>query len=82
MKTVPFNKPRTVDLDANSVDRWVGDAGVAPKLQPAKPVQMKRFTIDVPADLHRRIKSECAREGLKMADVLREMLETRFSAKS
>ena len=78
MKTVAFNKPKTPD----SVDRWVGDVAVAPEQKPAKPVQMKRFTIDVPADLHRRIKSECAREGLKMADVLREMLETRFPAKS
>jgi hypothetical protein len=82
MKTVAFNKPRTAGTDVNSVDRWVGDVGVAPEQKPAKPVRMKRFTIDVPADLHRRIKSECAREGVKMTDVLREMLETRFPAKS
>ena len=81
MKTVAFNKPRMPDPDANSVDRWVGDAA-APEQKAARPVKMKRFTIDVPADLHRRIKSECAREGLKMADVLREMLETRFPVKS
>jgi predicted DNA binding CopG/RHH family protein len=43
---------------------------------------MKRFTIDVPAELHRRIKTQCASEGLRMADVLREILETRFPAKS
>jgi hypothetical protein len=77
MKTVAFNKPKLAD--ANSVDRWVGDVR---EQKPAKPVQMKRFTLDVPVDLHRRIKSECANEGLKMADVLREMLETRFPAKS
>jgi hypothetical protein len=82
MKTVAFNKPRTAGTDVDSVDRWVGDVAVAPEQKPAKPVRMKRFTLDVPADLHRRIKSECAREGLKMADVLREMLETRFPAKS
>jgi hypothetical protein len=82
MKTVAFNKPRTGDTDVNSVDRWVGDVVVAPEQKPAKPVRMKRFTIDVPAALHRRIKSECASEGLKMADVLREMLETRFPVKS
>jgi hypothetical protein len=43
---------------------------------------MKRFTIDVPADLHRRIKASCATEGSNMADMLREMLEARFPAKS
>jgi ParG protein len=45
-------------------------------------VQMKRFTLDVPLELHTRIKTQCASEGLKMTDVLREMLELRFPAKS
>ncbi len=39
---------------------------------------MKRFTIDVPLDLHSRIKVACAGRGLKMADVLRELLEREF----
>jgi hypothetical protein len=39
---------------------------------------MKRFTIDVPLALHTRIKTECARRGVKMADVLREMLKREF----
>ena len=29
-------------------------------------------------DLHSRIKIECAERGLKMADVLRELLEREF----
>ena len=37
--------------------------------------RMKRFTIDVPESLHRRIKAECALRGVKMADFLRETLE-------
>jgi hypothetical protein len=36
MKTVAFNKPRTADVDVNSVDRWVGDASVAPEQKPSK----------------------------------------------
>ena len=39
---------------------------------------MKRFTIDVPLELHRRIKTQCAMRGKKMADVLREILEREF----
>jgi hypothetical protein len=39
---------------------------------------MKRFTIDVPLGLHRRIKTQCAMRGQKMADVLREILEREF----
>ena len=57
-------------MDVESVDRWVRD-GTMP--------EQKTLHIDVPADLQRRIKSECDREGIKIADVLRAMLEIRFS---
>jgi hypothetical protein len=39
---------------------------------------MTRLTIDISIDLHRRMKRECAGQGLKMVDVLREFMETRF----
>ena len=39
---------------------------------------MKRFTIDVPVELHRRIKAACARLGLKPSSVLRDLLEREF----
>jgi hypothetical protein len=44
----------------------------------AAPQEMKRFTIDVPAELHRRIKTACAARGTIMADEIRAMLEERF----
>jgi predicted DNA binding CopG/RHH family protein len=43
--------------------------------------RMKRFTIDVPESLHRRIKAECALRGVKMADYLRQKLEKLFPPK-
>ena len=42
---------------------------------------MKRFTVDVPENLHRRIKAECALRGVKMADYLRQTLEKLFPSK-
>ena len=39
---------------------------------------MKRLTIDIPESLHRRIKADCARRGVKMANEIRELLETHF----
>jgi predicted DNA binding CopG/RHH family protein len=53
-----------------------------PEVKPVPKEPTKRFTIDVPVSLHTRIKAQCATEGLTMADVLREILETRFPAKS
>jgi predicted DNA binding CopG/RHH family protein len=49
-------------------------AMVAMLSQPA----MRRFTIDVSDELHKRIKAQCALRGVKMANVLREILEREF----
>jgi hypothetical protein len=83
MKKVAFNSRK----DATSpVDDWVQnvrpvDQETKPELltAPGSPVEaMKRFTIDVPEELHRRIKMQCAMRGSKMADALRELLEREF----
>jgi len=39
---------------------------------------MKRFTIDVPVELHRRVRAACARRGLRPSSVLRDLLEREF----
>jgi hypothetical protein len=41
----------------------------------------KRLTIDLPMSLHRRVKSQCADEGLKMNEAVIELLEKRFPEK-
>ena len=67
-------KPTASKTETKSADDWVS-ARTAPS---PKPVVMKRLTIDVPATLHAQIKMQCARDGVKMADVIREMLNKRF----
>lgn len=64
-------KPRAAS--AVAAERWVkgGDE---------REVAMKRLTLDVPEDLHRRIKVACAARGRKMADELRRLLEETFPA--
>ncbi|HEX2136591.1 MAG TPA: plasmid partition protein ParG [Microvirga sp.] len=47
-------------------------------LAPAPVELMKRFIVDVPVSLHTRIKTQCARRGVKMADVLRGLMEREF----
>ncbi len=83
-KTVPFKQPNKVPDPA---DRWVSSrpspdvvedttATTPEPVEPAEPI--KRFTIDVSESLHKRIKSQCAMRGVKMADVIRQMLEKEF----
>lgn len=50
-------------------DTWVDHRGTGDEPEP-----MKRLTIDVPASLHREIKSQCALRGSKIADEVRELL--------
>jgi len=43
------------------------------------PEPMKRLTIDVPAELHRAIKMQCASRGTKIADEVRELLIQKYA---
>lgn len=79
-KSVSFARPaRKPQPDA---DAWIGGAGPEAPAPPAKPakqsVPMKRLTLDVPEELHRRVKSGCAVRGEKIADVVRRYLDTEF----
>jgi hypothetical protein len=80
---------KKVGLSARPVrkdpDRWVQEGAEKPVAIPApsepvpEPVvaeKMKRLTIDLPETLHQDFKIHCTKKGLKMADVVREMLET------
>lgn len=67
----PKNKMQQPD----PVDAFVRQAGA----EPGAAGQMKRLTIDVTDDLHRRIKTRCAADGAKMADVIRDLLDKHFA---
>lgn len=40
--------------------------------------QYKRLTIDIPVELHRTIKSQCALRGTKIADEVRQLLFEKY----
>ncbi|QLA18196.1 hypothetical protein [Desulfolutivibrio sulfoxidireducens] len=73
-KIVFGGKPSVKPMNA---DEWVGSPSV-PEEKPSQAREMKRLTFDIPAVLHRRIKSQCAARGVKMADELRGLLERHF----
>ena len=69
-KKVSFGvKPSAVQADTAKADEWVNRRDLE---------AMKRLTIDVPASLHARIKSQCAIRGVKMVDEVRGLLEKHF----
>ncbi|APZ93428.1 hypothetical protein Fuma_03045 [Fuerstiella marisgermanici] len=43
-----------------------------------KPEKTKRLTVDVPVSLHSRVKLECCRNDVAIADVVRRLLESEF----
>ena len=90
-KTVSIGKRPMARPSTEAIDKWMegkaadgaGDPALAlvPKKAAAEksaPPKMKRLTIDIPDSLHRRVKSRCGQDGLRMADVIRDLLEQRF----
>jgi len=76
-KTVEFKTPGKQSAGAvKAADDWVA------KRDGEGSEPMKRFTIDVPESLHRRIKAQCAMRGAKMAIVIRGLLEKEFPEES
>ena len=74
-KSVGFKRPAK---PANAED-WINQ--VREETAVRSPVEKKptvRFTLDVDTDLHTRMKIECVRQGKKMSDVLRAILEREF----
>lgn len=62
----------------SSAEDWVANRAAEAEAV-SEPIKMKRLTIDVSDELHRRIKAGCALRGSKMADEVRELLEKHFS---
>lgn len=61
----PTDKPKVIP----SIDEFV--RGTAPG-------KLVRLNVQVPEDLHKRVKSQCAIEGVSMTDVVIEFLQSRF----
>ena len=62
-----------------SGDDWVASrndplAEAGTPIAEAVETKMKRLTIDIPEDLHRAVKRQCADDGAKIADVVRGLL--------
>ena len=78
-KKVSFGARPARGNEASAADAWVADrATTAPVEEPKEKEPTKRLTIDVTADLHRRIKVQCASQDMNIADAVRELLEQHF----
>jgi len=74
--TMGAKPQRNVDEQSKAdADRWVeGDASETEQ-NAEQAEKMKRLTIDIPEILHRELKISCATRGIKMADIVRELIE-------
>ena len=61
-----------------SAEDWLAAGAGDPEPAASLAEPIKRFTIDVPVCLHRRIKAVCATRGLNTSSVLRHLLEREF----
>jgi len=74
-KKVRFGKTKTeAEVTATTPEKWI-DTGT---LSREEEKDVIRFTIDIPTELHTRIKTYCAAKRVKMRDVIQELLEDKF----
>ncbi len=63
--------PKKEKQEPPNPDKWVSNQSGNQAL--------KRFTIDIPETLHKKIKTMCASKGVKMRDEVIAVLEKHFS---
>ena len=64
---------------AVQADEWVEERKAEPQTKTKEvPEELRRFTIDISEQLHRKIKAKAAMEGVTMAKMLRQILENEF----
>jgi hypothetical protein len=68
-KKVPIGTKPAAPPPPPTAEQWV---------QQVDPGRLKRLTIDLPAKLHARVKSECALRGVHMNEEIRKLLEAHF----
>jgi hypothetical protein len=70
-KRIPFGpKPKAeTTVITPAIEEWV---------ESRNEVQTKRLTLEIPAELHRRVKSQCAARGTKMIDEITSLLDQHF----
>jgi hypothetical protein len=67
-KKVAFGTQPAAKSKPASADNWVQTRSIDSE-------SMKRLTIDIPQDLHRRLKLMAASQGVNMADLVRGWIE-------
>ena len=65
-----------VKPNQKSAEDWIAsrETGVPQSSEPRNEVVYKRLTVDIPAELHASLKMQCAKEGVVMAEVIRDLL--------
>ena len=68
-------KKKQVDIPIKpDVEQWVYQEATLQK----RPEKLKRLTIDIPAELHRKIKLKAVQEGETIAQQIRRLLEEHY----
>ena len=76
--TIP-TKPKRNESEQQKLDNWIAGKDNHPEvIEEPKLKKTKRFTIDVPEELHRRVKTACVIQGKKMNEVLIDILQREF----
>ena len=65
-----------------AADEWVNGTSAPPTGAKETAEPTSRITFDLPKSLHRRVMVDCTMKGVRMASVLRQMIEERWPAEN
>ena len=77
-KSVEWGKRPSVKATTAAVQQPPDSSVLDQFVNPQKSQRMKRLNVEIPADLHARVKAQCALQGRDMTQAIIEMLKERF----
>ena len=75
-KKIYFGSKPKAKQDIKNIENWIKDG--SKENAPQKKVETVRFTIDIPVELHARIKFKCAMKKVRMKDEIQNLFEKHF----
>lgn len=78
-KKVTFTAKPKVREKIKDIENWIKDGNInTPSAKKIEKVETIRFTIDIPVELHAKIKYKCALKKVRMKEEIQTLLENHF----
>jgi hypothetical protein len=75
-KKISFGSKPKAKQNIKNIENWIKDGSKTD--EPKEKIETMRFTIDIPVELHARMKYKCAMKKVTMKDEIHNLFEKHF----